>query len=177
MKLLCLFPGIRYTCEQPLLYYAASFYHQKGYEILPILYDDRYKEMDAHKVDLSEQFEMLKPDILQSLKDIEWNQYDSIVFVSKSIGTVLACWYAQRMNLSVRQILFTPLEQTFDYMNQNIEFVAVGDSDSFMDANKLSIFCKEREISCEIYPGGHRLETDDIQNNLDTLKDIFSKLK
>ena len=37
-KLACLFPGIGYTCDKPLLYYSWKMLAQDGWEVIPVNY-------------------------------------------------------------------------------------------------------------------------------------------
>ena len=51
----------------------------------------------------------------ESLRDIDWTSYGSILFISKSIGTAISSAYAAQYNLNVKNILFTPLADTFSF--------------------------------------------------------------
>ena len=53
------------------------------------------------------------------LQDICWEEYEDILFVSKSIGTVISSAFARRHQLSAKNILFTPLQQTFLFADGN----------------------------------------------------------
>lgn len=37
-KLVCLFPGIGYACDKPLLYYSRKLLKEMGWEIVPVAY-------------------------------------------------------------------------------------------------------------------------------------------
>lgn len=43
----------------------------------------------------------------------DWSACDEILFVSKSIGTIISAAYVAEQKISCRQILYTPLEDTF----------------------------------------------------------------
>ena len=53
------------------------------------------------------------------LQDICWEEYEDILFVSKSIGTVISSAFARSINSQRRIILFTPLQQTFLFADGN----------------------------------------------------------
>ena len=53
------------------------------------------------------------------LQDICWEEYEDILFVSKSIGTVISSAFARWHQLSAKNILFTPLQQTFLFADGN----------------------------------------------------------
>ena len=70
---------------------------------------------------------------------------EDIVFVAKSIGTVLACQIKERNQISAKLILFTPLQETMPYLHHenDIQLVAVGDKDRYIDALMLRAECDE----------------------------------
>lgn len=48
------------------------------------------------------------------LTDIGWSEYDDVVFILKSIGTIIATSYTKKYGLGkARHIFYTPLAQTF----------------------------------------------------------------
>lgn len=52
----------------------------------------------------------------KELEEIDWSVYDDILFVSKSIGTIIAASYVKKHGLvGVRQVLYTPLAETFSF--------------------------------------------------------------
>ena len=59
-------------------------------------------------------FEDLYGQTEEILKDIDFSGYDSILFLSKSVGTIIATTYAERHKMPCRHVLYTPLEATFD---------------------------------------------------------------
>ena len=48
---------------------------------------------------MKQAFELAYEQTEQALQDIDWNSYGSILFISKSIGTVIASAYASRHNI------------------------------------------------------------------------------
>ena len=37
-KIACLFPGIGYTCDKPLLYYSGKMFASLGWKVVPVPY-------------------------------------------------------------------------------------------------------------------------------------------
>ena len=103
--LACLFPGIGYTCDKPLLYYSRKLLKELGWETIPVSYtgfpdkvrDDPEKKRRCVKIAM-EQAE-------EALKDIDWNKYDDILFIGKSVGTVVGAMYAKQHGIECRQVL------------------------------------------------------------------------
>ncbi len=46
-----------------------------------------------------------------SLKEIAFDQYEQILFISKSIGTIIASAYVEAQRIPCRHILYTPLKR------------------------------------------------------------------
>lgn len=172
-KLIVLFPGIRYSVDMPLLYYARLKYEEKGYESIKVNYDNSYKE----KKTLKEYIEEGKNYALNQLKDIDFSQYEDIVFVSKSMGTVVSGWLEEKLKIKVRHIYLTPLEATLPYIRKekDIIIVVAGTKDKHINAEELKDYCKKEEINCKLIEGvGHRLEIENnIERNIDILKEVI----
>ena len=156
-KLIVLFPGIRYSVDMPLLYYARLKYEEKGYESIAINYDNSYA--------------------LNQLENIDFSQYEDIIFVSKSMGTVVAGWLEEKLKIKVRHIYLTPLEATLPYIRKEKDIITVvaGTKDKHINAEELKDYCKKEEINCKLIEGvGHRLEIkNNIERNIDILKEVI----
>ena len=178
-KLAVIFPGIGYTCDKPLLYYAEDLAVQSGYECRRILYDlPGETGIRGNLEKMEEAFWILNARAEECLSDIDWAQYDEIVFISKSIGTVIAAAYATKLSgKRIRHVLYTPLEYTFDYSPKNaIGFL--GTADSWCVPEEVLKRAKDQEIPMHIYDGtNHSLEIGNILADLDTIRDVMEKTK
>ena len=112
-QIACLFPGIGYTCDKPLLYYSWKLLSKQGWEIVPVQYSGFPSGVKGNPEKMQKAAKMALEQAEEILRDIHWNKYDQILFVAKSVGTVVSCAYAQRHQISCRSILFTPVEETF----------------------------------------------------------------
>ena len=105
-KIACLFPGIGYTCDKPLLYYSWKLLKGLGWEIVPV----RYSGFPDHVKGNSKKMQQCANIALEQtealLQEINWNEYSDILFIGKSVGTVVSAAYAKRHSLNCRQILF-----------------------------------------------------------------------
>lgn len=171
-NLIVLFPGTNYSVDMPLLYYANFKYMLKGYDQLKISYGDYYSEGKS----MSACVEDIKTPVLKQVKDVDFSQYDDIVFVSKSIGTVIAGWLEDKLNIKARHIYLTPIEETLPYIkkDKNIKIVVSGTEDRRMNSEVLKKHCKREGINLiQIEGAGHRLEIRvDITASIDILKQI-----
>lgn len=171
-KILVLFPGRNYSTDAPLLYYAKKIYEKNGYEILPLVYENPPKDSP---LSIPERIAFTKENVMKILEQTDWSSYQDIVFVSKSMGTVLAGEAAEKLSIPARHIYLTPLKQTLAYMTEGANCVTfAGTNDSHLGARELSLHCKKNHIPCRQYKGvGHSLEAADSRKTLQILSDIM----
>ncbi len=177
-KLAVLFGGIGYHCDKPLLYYAREAAYDKGYtEYINIDY-----KISAHKdKNLKQIFDEIFVQAEEKLAEIDWESYDEVLLISKSIGTVAAAAYAEKYanifkEKDIRNVYLTPLEMTFEHQPcGGIAFV--GTSDPCAEIASMTEMCKAHGIELHIIPGtNHSLESDDIWRNMDILKDVIREI-
>jgi len=165
-KLLVLFPGKRYSCDLPLLYFAECVYRDAGYDILRLSYPEIEFEGNPGK----EVYEEIQKSVLAQAKKAKLDSYEEAVFISKSMGTVAAGWLETKTETKVRQIYLTPLAETLPYMKgkKNISAVVQGTADKWLDPEVLDAFCREEGLRLVRFRDvGHRLEAKgDIQKSI-----------
>ncbi len=180
-KLALIFPGIGYNIDKPLLYYSQRLAKANGFNIIPLSYRTVPKEAflnifgNNQKIDLA--CKVALDHIEEMLKEEKrLTQGNKILFISKSIGTALATAFAQKHNLQVSHILFTPIEQTF--YNPITNAIAFHGTNDAWISNELCIQkCKEQNIPLELIDNAnHSLETGDVQNDISNLQKIIKKL-
>lgn len=176
-KLAVYFPGIGYHCDKPLLYYARSIAGGQGYqEYRRIDYAYNAGNIRGHEEKMREACEALFSQAEAELADLVWTDYDEVLFVSKSIGTVIAAGYAKKYELSrVRHILYTPLAQTFLFApDHGIAFI--GTADPWSDTEEILRLSEANHIPVTVYEGcNHSLECDDTLKNIENLKDVMQR--
>ena len=180
-KIQIIFPGVGYHCDKPLLYYGRRVAQEAGYgEYINISYSCPVDRIRGDEAKMKAAFEDMYSQAEEQLKDIPWDEYDHILYVSKSIGTAIAAMYAAKhMNRPVKQLLYTPLVETFNPFEgkKDIDAMAfIGTKDPWSDVSKVVDRAKELGIPIHIYEGAnHSLETDDTLSNLQTIKDVMDK--
>lgn len=112
-KLAVIFPGIGYHTDKPILFYSKKLAKQYGYEVMEVPYKDLLKNAADPEKKLESAFYTAFEQTEELLKDVSFGEYEQLLFISKSIGTVVASAYAKKWNLNVKHILYTPVEQTF----------------------------------------------------------------
>lgn len=175
-KIAVIFPGIGYTKDRPLLYYSGKLARKNGYELIFIDYSevdcDKDKIKDKSYVDkkLNEYLEMTE----KSLRDVGDMTSDNVVFISKSLGTVVAASYARKKSLNVNQICFSPLEMIGDFINAEEGIFLYGDDDPFADYKIIEEIAEEKELNTfRVSGGNHSLETGDIDTDLENIRNII----
>ena len=172
-NLIVLFPGAGYSVDRPLLYYAGRKYNIKGYEILKINYGDCLK-IEKPFTDIIED---IKGFVLNQINDIDFSLYGDILFVSKSLGTVIAGWLSEILKHdNIRHIYLTPVNETLQFIKngENISIVIAGTADKHLDTNILQAHCEQQQVRLKLIENaGHGLEiSGDINKNIDILKQI-----
>lgn len=93
-KLVVLFPGWNYSVDCPLLYYSDFYFETEGYDKLLIDYGDVLKN---DQLTVEQRIEAIKENTLNKIQDNCSANYEDIIFVSKSIGTVIAGWVQEQI--------------------------------------------------------------------------------
>ncbi|MFQ9933965.1 MAG: hypothetical protein ACLRVQ_05985 [Lachnospiraceae bacterium] len=171
-KLAVFFPGRKYSVDCPLLYFADFTCSLKGYE-RAFLHYARHRE-DKGTTTVKEDIENAKAYVTATIQAKEVNEYDEVLFVSKSIGTVLAGYIREELKLkNVRNIYLTPLPETLPYIEGKDSIVIAGTKDRFLDKEELKSFCNSNNVKLYQFEGlGHSLETDDVEGSLRILKRV-----
>ena len=176
-KTAVLFPGIGYNCDKPLLYYSRRLAQNAGYDIYTITYSYKKSGLKGDPEKMRKAAEEFMKQTEKALRDLTLEEYEDILFISKSLGTAVAARYAFEHGLDVRHILFTPLEQTFEYpVNNSIAFS--GTADLWVNIKLISKLCAESDIPLTVIDGAnHSLETGDVLRNTDILKEVLEQVQ
>ena len=178
-RLAVVIPGIGYTADKPLLYFSRKLAERAGYEIRTIPFHGFPKKAkgDAEKLRVS--CELACEQAAEHLRNIDLGQYDVVLFIGKSIGTIAAADIAAHRGPAapVRFILYTPLEETFSYSFSDA-VVFTGSSDPWTGSKKSRIaeLCAQSGIPCFVIPdANHSLETSDPLGDLQNLQHIMTQ--
>ena len=173
-----LFPGVGYTTHKPLLYYSAKLMQSYGYKPCYLSYESMPKYVGSDKELMREAVMAGYADIEKTLEGLNLSEYERVIFIGKSIGTIIAAKYAGEHNIDAVQIWYTPLIDTFAYADvadreRTVAFI--GDKDQWSDVDRIKSIAKEKGIKLYSYPGcNHSLESDDVFNNMNILKDVMT---
>lgn len=179
MKRAILFPGIGYHKDKPLLYYSMRLAKEAGYEITCVDYSGiPWEKGDLGDPDrMKELFAEAMEKVCSTVDEAVFREGDEILFISKSIGTVVAACYAAEKKIKAKQIYYSPVVSFGTYVQEGgIAFY--GDADPLADAVEIEKICVSRKIEMyRIEGGNHSLETGDTQADLQKLQDIMKRVK
>ena len=169
MKKAYIFPGIGYSCDRSLLYFSGRLASECGYEIRKIAYTGFEQGIKGDKEKMERAFKLALSQTEETLRDERFEDADELLFISKSIGTVVAAAFERSHGLSGRNIYFTPLAETFDFAQRGSGIAFHGTSDPWADTGIIKAACSELDIPLYITENAnHSLETgnavDDIAN-------------
>ena len=174
-KLAVIFPGMGYHPDKPLLLYSAKLAAAAGYDIVKITYPP-CKEIDREH--MRPYVEECIKAAEEALEGIDLSGQEDILFLSKSIGTVTATAYARFHKINARQVLFTPLEETFIHASDGCGIAFSGTKDQWTDHEKIREFCAQNHIPMTaVVNGNHSLETGDVMRDIEILQSVMQSVK
>ncbi len=172
-KLAIIVPGIGYTKDKPLLYYSTRLMKELGYDVIHIAFSDMPENIFADDEKKLQAVMIASGQMTEQLSDIEYDQYEDVVFIGKSLGTVVAAKYVRDNNLTVRQIWFTPVEKTFSFDSKEV-LAFIGDADPWSDFETIKSQAKRLDITLHTYEGlNHSLEGKNVADNIKTILSVI----
>ena len=176
-KIAVLFPGIGYTCDKPLLYYGGKLCRSLGYELCPVPYSGFPPKVKGDRAKMEESFRIALEQSREILRDVRWESYGEILFIGKSVGTIVAGAYAKESGLMTRNIYYTPLEDTFSFAGSE-SICMHGTADPWADTKEIIRLCGDKGIYLELFEGAnHSLETGDLDTDLRYLSRAMDKTR
>lgn len=181
-KLAIFFPGIGYHADKPLLYYSRKLAGEAGYEQIALKYDYQAGNIRGNKEKMEAAFHALYAQAEEQLAEVDFTPYAEVLFVSKSVGTIIASAYAQKleeagMAADIRHILYTPLEETYTFAPKHA-VAFIGTADPWSDVPAVIQMSEAQGVPMHVYENAnHSLETEDTLQNLKILQDVVEKTK
>ncbi len=179
-KTAVIFPGVGYTKDRPLLYYAGKLAAAFGYELIHVDFSgiSWSKEKLKDRAFLEETMKVCLDKTRKKLDDLGDLTDADVIFISKSIGTVVATAYAKKMSVNAKQICFSPLEIIEEYVNDEGAVLFCADADRYADYASLERIATDKKLKIHTIKGGnHSLETGDVATDIDNLKQMMDLVK
>ena len=182
-KIAVLFPGVGYHTDKPLLYYSKKLAKYLGFEILEVAYPPLPSGIKGSPDKMEEAFLLARAQIEDQLSSIPFARYDSVVFLSKSIGTALAASYAGDHALPAWHVYYTPVAASFPFIEAAIipgdalhQIAFHGTADSWAETTQIQALAKHINLPLHLIPDAdHSLETGDVLKDLDILKEVMTQ--
>ncbi|MNN26086.1 hypothetical protein D3C81_1395840 [compost metagenome] len=168
-SLVVLFPGKNYSCDLPLLYYARSCAVECKHDVLSLEYGYQSARTEHEEHDLP----IVTKECLIAIQQIA-DQYSNIIFVSKSMGTIIAGEIAKELGYDkIQHIYLTPLDQSVMYIQQSKGIVIYGTNDPMFSEEQAKLI---EAIGIRVVPiknASHSLEVGHIFDSLEILSSII----
>ena len=176
-KLAVFFPGIGYTVDKPLMYYSRKIAVSSGYEIKLLPYAGFPGKILGDRDRMRESYEIALRQSEEMLADVDLAAYDEVLFIGKSIGTIVAAELASRYPRRIRLVLYTPLEETFRFpLEDAIAFTGSNDPWVGKDESRIGALCVKADIPYMLVEGGnHSLETGNAMTDISNLQIIMKR--
>ena len=175
-RLAVLFPGIGYHCDKPLLYYSAKLAGAAGYEVLPVPYTGFPERVRGDAEKMRACLDIARSQTEALLASVKWSDFRDILFIGKSIGTIVAAGYALDKGLKVRSVLLTPLAETFPFVRGSA-IAFHGTADPWAGTDAIIAACRERGVPLFLTEGAnHSLETGDVLRDVRTVEATLARI-
>ena len=166
-SLLLVYPGVGYTSDKPLLYYGIQCALQHDYDVCIFGYGDivfdKTNPLD-YVMRAMRQVEAMKA-------HLNFSQYDHVVCLAKSIGTVIA--YQTTQDIPCRYFMLTPLKEVLMFQPSNHDIFICGDRDPLVPQVHLDLL-KESKAKLMMMKGNHSLETGKVLADIIQLQMIMN---
>ena len=180
-KLIVLFPGVGYHNDKPLMYYTKRTAKRYDYEIIDLSFDfsNAAKFIKGDEESIRKVIDVAASQAEDQLKDVRFSEYDRVTFAGKSIGTAVMAKYASAFGLEAEMIVFTPIAETFNYLENCDEdkrcVVFHGSADPLIDTELCVRLCEEKSLKYTVIPNAnHSLETGDVETDIRILGNVMS---
>lgn len=184
-----MFSGAGYTYDKPLLYYSTMAMLENGYDVVHVHYSYEYGPL--FKRSLSEINDTLCGDIHPVINEVLGEkQYDSIIFLGKSLGTIPIIHEFMRNNRyeNAKMVLLTPLLKYIDISEtllncRHQSFIAIGENDHHFIESKVAeigtnplvkvMAIPNADHSLEIVPYNTKQSLSVMEHVMETLADFI----
>lgn len=171
------FPGVGYHVDKPLLYYSRKLIQALGYEVINIEYDSFPPNIKGDVYKMKKAFFTALSNTEEQLKNIDFYGFEKVVFISKSIGTIVASEYDRMHSVGAKHIYYTPVAQTFNSISDK-SIVFHGTSDNWVDTSIVKDGCENKNIPLIVIENAnHSLETGEVMTDTQNMAMIMKATK
>ena len=171
VTLAVLFPGRNYTLDAPLMWYSARAAFEAGCDVVGVEYGYQANRTELDIDELAYLFE----EAAEALNNIMTGQYSNVVFIGKSIGTIVQTEILTKVSFPVlNHVFLTPLRPIIPAIRESHRsLVVVGGSDTAFGESDIAQIDNLPNVRVSVVPGAdHQLETKDHRDSIDILKQV-----
>ena len=154
------FPGTGFTCKEALFERLGADYAARGYDVIKLDFSHiPFREIES----LTEAVAIAQRAVKRQLSHVSFGEYVDVVFLSKSLGTILAVEQERLSQTRARHLLLTPLNKTLMLIRPDSRVIAMvlGTQDRFLTGRALASYCEEKNFPyCLIDDVNHSLKDD-----------------
>lgn len=184
-KIVLLFPGVGYNTDKPLLFYGRKLAQNYGYDIVIALSyggintnikGDLEKMKEAFESALVQAEEIFRKECEKKGLDYKtiFSEGNEILVISKSIGTAVAAAFQQKHGFVGKNIYFTPVRESFLFMQPKSGIVFHGTADPWAKTEDIRQGCGKLGLPLYITEGAnHSIETGDALKDLQILQEVM----
>ncbi|WP_138493792.1 hypothetical protein [Paenibacillus pinistramenti] len=166
--LVVLFPGLAYSCDLPLLHYAAQCALEHRHSVLQLEYGFQSARTSFNPGDLN----ILLYECKHAVDQIR-DKYRQLIFISKSLGTLVAGQIGEMQGgTGVRQLFVTPVDDTLPYIESMECTVIYGTGDPLF--SRASVQAAEKAgkaLLCPVEGADHALALGSVEESLRVLRE------
>lgn len=171
-NLIVIFPGGDNSTDVPTLHYARKAALLIGCDVLSLKYGVPPSKLDFKDKDI---YMTLIEECFTAINRVNYKVYEKIIFISKSIGNLIAIDVDNEyFNSEVTHIFYTPVEALIDKIHYQNCIVFTGDKDKFIKKESISLLKKCTNTKVYQFPNAvHSLEVnDDITESFRILESV-----
>lgn len=178
-RLAVIFPGIGYGNDKPLLYYTERLIRREfGLAVVRVEYSEMPRSIKGDPEKMREAVSQALADAGDCLSGVDISRYDGLLFISKSLGSVVAGIAAQNLPIPCEHVLFTPMPEAFEYIAEGSGIAFNGTEDPWTEIEQIETLCEEKNIRLYVVPDAdHSLETGDTDEDIRILKKALKKVR
>ncbi len=169
--LIVMIGGAGYTLDAPLFHYIRKSSVQSGCDVLRVEYGYRIAQISYNKIDINK----LISDSLSIINLCLEKGYKRVIFVSKSLGTVIAGEVAKIIGYNrITHIFLTPIEGAIPHMMESKGLVIIGAADNLFPTERVQLILSNTNLNIHlIKDGNHGIEVDDFEDSIRMLTDVI----
>ncbi len=166
-KTAIIFPGLGYHSDKPLLYFSKKLARESGYKIVETSYGGFPYGIKGNPEKMRMVFESALAQAEEILKDYDFTEVSDVLILSKSVGTVVAAAWQKKHSIPAKNIYFTPVEGTFEFMPDASGIAFHGTADSWVTTEIVTEGCKKLQIPLYLTEGAeHSMEVENNKKDL-----------